>query len=76
MASFTLRLAGTSGQFGFFGEQENLLSLWAVKRLLDRGPITTLNELCHEKLTVAHLSLKTGQFLNVLAMYCLIVRYR
>jgi len=60
MASFTLWLAGTSGHFGFFVEQENLLSLWAVKRLLDRGPVTTLTELCHVKLTVAHLSLKTG----------------
>jgi hypothetical protein len=76
MASFTFRLARTSGQFRFFGEQENLLSLWAVERLLDRGPVTTLTELCHEKLTIAHLSLKTGQFLNVLAMYCLTVRYR
>jgi len=76
MASFTFRLTGTSRQFVFFGEQENLLSLWAVERLLERGPVTTLTELCHEKLTVAHLSLKTGKFLNVLAMYCLIVRYR
>ena len=76
MASFTLRLAGTSGKFGFFGKQENLLSLWAVERLLDRGPVTTLTELCHEKLTVVHLSLKTGQFLSVLVMYYQTVRYR
>ena len=49
---------------------------WTVERLLDRGPVTTLTELCHEKLTVVHLSLKTGQFLSVLVMYYQTVRYR
>jgi hypothetical protein len=38
-------LAGTSGQFGFFGKQENLLSLWAVEGNEDSSSVTTLTEL-------------------------------
>jgi len=74
MASFTLRAAGTGGKFGFLGEQENLLSLWAIERPI----VTTLTELRSKKLTVSHLfkdfrSLKTGHFLSALETYCLTV---